>query len=63
MRKQVEIHEKKDPAPYPARPPLTLLANRGNSFLRTATSKIVFVTGFAKTRHVATVYKNGYGRF
>ena len=34
---------KEDPAPYPARPPLILLANRENSFLRMATPKTVFV--------------------
>ena len=34
---------RKDLAPYPARPPLTLLANRENSFLRMATPKAVLV--------------------
>ena len=34
---------KEDPAPYPASPPLILLTNRENSFLRMATTKTVFV--------------------
>ena len=34
---------KEDPAPYPARPPLTLLANQENSFLRMATPKTLLV--------------------
>ena len=33
---------RKDPVPYPARPPLTLLANRENSFLRMPKTKTVF---------------------
>ena len=34
---------KEDPVPYPTRPPLTLLTNRENPFLRTATPETVFV--------------------
>ena len=37
------FNRKEDPAPYPVRPPLTLLANRESSLLRMAAPKTVFV--------------------